>query len=1497
MLNKIISLSIKNKLIAILITLSIAAFGVFAIFQIPVGAVPDITNNQVQVITTSTNLSTQDVEQFITYPVELEMSNLPGVEEIRSISKFGLSVVTIVFDEKMGTYLPRQLIAEKIKTAAENIPEGFGTPEMGPISTGLGEIYQYVLDTKPGYKDKYSIMELRTIQDWIVKRQLSGIPGIVEVNTWGGFLKQYEVAVNPEKIKSFNISLLEVFNAIEANNSIAGGAYIERSTESYFIRGNGLVNNLEDLEKVVVKNRENGLPILVRDIAEVRFGSANRFGAITANGEGEKVMGQIMMLKDANSNKVIDAVKERVAEVQETLPEGIFINPIVERSELISKTSDTIFENILFGILIVFVTVVLLMGNLRTGLVIASIIPLSFLFTIAMMYIFGIDANLMSLGALDFGIIIDGAVIITEFTVLRVTANKNQLANKTGKERQTLMDNITFDGASKMINNAIFGQIIILIVFIPVLSLTGVEGKMFRPMALAFSFALLGAMFFGFVWLPVAASLFLRPEPKKKFRITEWIMKILYRSYDPVIKWSYNHKGVIFGLAIASLVATGFIFSRMGGEFVPTLDEGDFVIQPVLKTGTSLSKTIDLTTQMEQILIDNFPEVDQIVCRIGAAEVPTDPMSMEEIDMIIKLNPKKTWVSADSKEELANRFKEKLSVLPNIEYEFTQPIEMRFNELITGVRADLAIKIFGEDLKILADKAEEISQLIQDVPGAADIIIEKTEGLPQMIVDYKRDKLAYYGLTVAELNKYLTTGFAGGVAGSVFEGERRFDLVTRLHPDYRNDIEHLRNLFVSLPNGSQIPMKELADIYYTTGPAKISRDDAKRRVVVSVNVRNSDLETVVEEIEEILTAQLELPAGYNVDYGGQFENLENASRRLKIAVPIALLLIIIFLHFAFGSLREAAMVFSAIPLSIVGGVMLLWIRGMPFSISAGIGFIALFGVAVLNAIILIDYLKELKAQGITDMRERIMQGTRERLRPVLLTASSTALGFLPMAISTSAGAEVQRPLATVVIGGMVTSTLLTMLMLPLLYSVFDGVTGIQWRPLKLKKKKITTLLLILILPASLIAQQNVNRQANNDPQSTAEKATNAQTIKSVSQTGNHQSASSEGQDKNAGDPEILNLEQALEYAYQSNNLLSGYEAQAEEQSALIKTAFSIDKTTLYYNYDENNIAVHNDYPIGVIGGEQRFDFPTLYFAQKKANTFEAEMARNKAEQIKRTLARDVSQAYYKVLYLQKVYSEYENIAGVYEEYASAAETGYEQGEYTYLEMLNAVAQQNRLKMKSSQFKSDLEIEKANLAALIQHEGTIETDTSSPEIMKIQVPDLSVDPGLKLRENALSFTSSMERVEKNKLLPDITLGFFNGTNSYANAQNYQGFEIGLGIPLFFGEQKARIKAQKHATTANEHFLANYRTIYRYKTEKLLGEVEKYRIGLDYYMQDGKKISEEIFRAAKISFDAGEIDFLQLVQVMDRALEMELEYLNLVNKYNMLVAELNYFTVSE
>ncbi len=1447
MLEKIINFSIQNKLIVILFTLTIAAFGVFAILRIPVGAVPDITNNQVQVITTSGNLSTQEIEQFITAPVELEMANLPGVVEIRSISKFGLSVVTIVFEDQLGTYLPRQLIAEKIKAASANIPEGFGTPEMGPITTGLGEIYQYILDVKPGYEGRYSAMELRTIQDWIVKRQLSGIKGVVEVNSWGGYLKQYEIAVDPMRLRSLNITMKEVFDALESNNSISGGAYIEKTNQSYFIRGDGQVKSLEDIENIVVKSN-GGIPVLIKNVAEVHFGYANRFGAITANGQGEKVLGQVMMLKNANSKLVINEVKARVALVQKNLPEGVFINPILERSELISRTSFTVVENLVLGCLIVILIVIVLLGNVRSALVIASMIPLALLFTISMMYIFGIDANLMSLGALDFGIIIDGAVIIVEFIAIRITARKDDFERLSGDNRQALLDKITFKGASQMMSSAVFGQIIILIVFIPILSLTSVEGKMFRPMALSFSFAIIGAMILGLTWLPVAASLFLKPEKEKKRNLSRWIMNLAYRSYTPVIAWSCNHKKIILGMALASLVFTGILFSKMGGEFVPTLDEGDFVIQPVLKTGTSLSKTVEMTTRMENILIHSFPEIDQIVCRIGAAEVPTDPMSMEEIDMIIKLKPRKEWISANSKEELADKFKEALSIIPGIEYEFTQPIEMRFNELITGVRSDIAVKIFGEDLNYLNQKASEIKKLIEEVPGAADIILEKTSGLPQMNVSYNRDKIAYYGLDILTLNNYLSMAFGGEVTGSVFEGEKRFDMVVRLHQQYRQDIDNIRYLQVPLPNGEQIPLNELAEITFTEGPAKISRDNTHRRVVVSVNVRNRDLQSVVEDIQAKISKNIKLEAGNYIAYGGQFENLRSATNRLLLAVPVALLLIFIFLHFAFKSFKDAVMIFTAVPLATVGGVFALWLRDMPFSVSAGIGFIALFGIAVLNGIVLIEHLKELKHEGMTNMRELILTGTRNRLRPVILTAAAAALGFLPMAVSIGAGAEVQRPLATVVIGGLITSTMLTMIALPLLFEIFYNVKGIRFFPLRFIRNSKTTLLLIVLLGSTVI---------------------------------------SFGQNRE------LSLDDAIRLAMKNNKELGAVALKVDQSKALKSSAFTIDKTLLYYSYDQNNIA-ENGYPLKVLGVEQSFNFPTQYMAQHKVNGIAVTIAGTELLMVQRILARDVSQAYYEIIYLLNKQKIYHGLDSLYNDITKSVEFAFSKGALSQLDVLNAKAKQQQLSVTFKQINLDLDLAYQKLRAVIQYDSAF--SISFQDLSLIPVGEINPEtlPGIQLMKMQKEYQDALLRVERNRLFPDIGLGYFNGTNAYSGAKNYQGFQVGLAVPLFFAEQSSKIKAGKIAVDIMDNLQSNAITLLKAKYEALNSELMKYSGSIDYYQSSGRQLSEEILRTAYRSFSVGEIDFFQFAMSVENAMALTETYFDNIAKYNQVALEINYLT---
>lgn len=1441
MLEKIIAFSLKNKLIILLFTLGVFSFGIYSVFQISIGAVPDVTNNQVQVITTSRNLSTQDIEQFITYPVEIEMANLPGVKEIRSISKFGLSVVTIVFEDDLGTYLPRQLIAEKIKTASEKIPDGFGTPEMGPITTGLGEIYQYTLEVKPEFKDNYTVADLRTIQDWVVKRQLSGIKGVVEINTWGGFLKQYEIAISPASLKAMNISMTEVFTALEKNNSIAGGAYIEKVNQSYFIRGEGKVKTLEDIENIVVKSA-NGMPVYVKNIASVNFGHANRFGAITGNGQGEKVLGQVMMLKGGNSKQVISDVKNRVAEIQKSLPEGVYINGFLERSELVGKTTFTVAENLILGCLIVIFVVVLLLGNWRSGLVVASVIPLCLLFAISFMNIFGIDANLMSLGAIDFGIIIDGAVIIVEFIAFQIACKSANLVGLSKDDQQVEIDQITFKSASKMMNSAVFGQLIILIVFIPILSLSGIEGKMFKPMAMTFSFALLGAMLFCFTYVPVVASLFLKPKEENPNSFSHKLIQKFNSLYLPIITWALaNTKKVLYG-ALGLLIFSIVLFTTMGGEFIPTLDEGDFVIQPVLKTGTSLTKTIATTTKIEKIILKNFPEVTQVVSRIGAAEVPTDPMSMEESDIIVKLKPKSEWDSAESKDELADKIKSALEAqIPNMEIEFTQPIEMRFNELVSGTRSDVAVKIFGENLDILAQKANEIETAIKNVEGASDIIIEKTEGLPQMAIQYDRSKIARYGLNIADLNEMIALSFAGKTVGNVFEGEKRFDMVVRLSENNRHDIEDLKKLYVTTPAGQQIPLDELATIEYTQGPAKISRDNTNRRIIVGINVRNRDLQSVVTDIQKIVATKVKLPAGYYVKYGGQFENLQSAKARLLIAVPIALFLIFILLYFAFGSIKEALMVYSAIPLSAVGGILFLWIRDLPFSISAGVGFIALFGIAVLNGIVLIEHFKELKHHGMKDMDELILKGTTDRLRPVLLTAAAAALGFLPMAISSSAGAEVQRPLATVVIGGLFTATILTMIVLPILFKVFDGK---EFRKPKFKMHTKSTYLLLFLLSSSFLMAQN----------------------------------------------QPTEREQIITLAIQNNKEIKAALLQLEKAKATIITAYSFDKTNVYYSYDQNNLALNNE-PLRVFGIQQRFDFPTVYGAKKKVleSELDKEIARFELQKNKLTFA--ISKVYEHIVYLQNQENRYAYLDSLYQNFSKASNRRFELGETNYLEKITAQAKSGQIQTKKSQIEKDKIAQYELLNSLVQSDTKITILNTKMIPLTIALSSSGKDAHLAYLKGVTENYKKQISFQKQQWLPDINVDYFKGRNN-GLSQSLYGFQVGLAIPILFSGTSSKIKvAQLDLKSWEQQKQNEEQKMVQYLSQKE-SELAKYQEAINYYNQFGKKLAEEILKVANLSYKNGEIDFFQYIQSIENATTIQVDYLDTLLQYNNTQLELYY-----
>jgi len=1443
MLKKIIQISLANKLIVLLLTATMAGLGLYSLTHIPIGAVPDVTNNQVQVITTSRNLSTLDVERFITYPVELAMANLPGLTEIRSVSKFGLSVVTLVFDDNMGTYLPRQLITEQLNVAIENIPQGFGSPFMGPISTGLGEIYQYILEVEPEYDSVYSITDLRTIQDWIVRRQLSGIDGVVEVNTWGGYLKQYEVAVNPEVLHAMDISIADVYRALETNNAVVGGGYIEKQNQSYFIRGEGLATSVEDLQNIVVHNRE-GVIIRVKDIGNVQFGHATRFGAITANGEGEKVLGQVMMLKGANSDQVIRDVKERVAEVQKSLPEGISINGFLDRSTLIKKTTTTIAENLILGCLIVIFVVVILLGNIRSGLVVASVIPLSLLFALSMMHLFKVDANLMSLGAIDFGIIIDGAVIIVEFIAFQISRNRDKLLSLKGDEQQKMIDKITLEGASDLTRSAMFGQLIIIIVFIPILSLSGIEGKMFTPMAQVFTFALLGTMLLGFTYVPVVSSMFLKPA-KKQSNISTRLIGALNKLYEPSISWALNNKSLVIGLTLVLLVGSGYIFSRMGGEFIPTLDEGDFVIQPVLKTGTTLSNTIALTTRMEQILLE-FPEVNQVVSRIGAAEVPTDPMSMEESDIIITLKPRSEWVTASSKDELANQFKEALSVIPGIDYEFTQPIEMRFNELITGTRADVAIKIFGEDMAVLNRLAQQMKTLIDPVEGASDVIVEKVVGLPEMTISYDYTKLALFGLTVDDVNKVISMGFAGLKAGEIFEGEKRFDLVIRYKNAYRQDIENLRNTFIPMPNGHQVPLREIADVRFDKGPAKISRDDTRRRIVVGVNVRGRDLESVVGDVQVLINKHIDLPPGYSITYGGQFENLRSARNRLAIAVPIALLLIFVLLHLAFNSLRTALLIYTAIPLSAVGGILLLALRGMPFSISAGVGFIALFGIAVLNGIVLIEHFKALqKDESITSMRELIIRGTSDRLRPVLLTASAAALGFLPMAISTSAGAEVQRPLATVVVGGLITATLLTLIVLPVLFCLFERKKYTKAATAKTPKKIITLLLLLLALPMLMPAQEKIS------------------------------------------------LETAIGKALDNHSGLKAAALNREKVDKLKTAALDFPKTGVYYNFDENNMA-DNGVPLKIWGIQQSFAFPSVYAAQHKMATLKAEMAGLVYEMTAHELRKAVAMSYYEIVYQNQQKNFFSQLDSLNKKLSYSLKRRVDAGELPQLEHLQSLANQAEVDNQLKTIENNLISAKKMLSSLMQTDSIFEVETNTYEPLLITAESQNTLWLNSLLSQQTNISDQQLKISRRQLLPDLQLEYFTGTNNGPNAKIYNGFQVGLEVPLFFFGKNANNKA----AALDRKILAENQKRSRIQSSRnydlLQIKLAELKAKLESYSQQWEPLANQLQRTANESFAQGEIGFYQYSQSLKEVVRIQLNKLEWLHAYNQTVIEINYFT---
>ena len=1060
MFQKLITYSIRHKLVIGVLSIALAIWGVWSLVHLPFDSTPDITDNQVQVITQAPSLGAQEVEQYVTTPVEMALANIPRIQERRSISRSGLSVITLVFDDNADIYWARSQVSQVVEQLEKELPKNTET-EMGPIATGLGEIYHYTVRAKKGYENKYSLTDLRTLQDWIVRKQLSGTPGVAEVSGWGGYVKQYEVAINTDQLNANGISVSEIFDALQRNNANTGGSYIEQNSNQYYIRGIGVVKSLEDVGNITVKT-VNGTPIKVSDVAKVQLGHATRFGAVTRNGEGEVVAGIAIMLKGENFQEVIKNVKERISQIQKSLPEGVVIEPFIDRTNLVDRVEGTIARNLIEGGLIVIFVLVIFLGNWRAGLVVASVIPLSMLFAFGMMKTFGIDGNLMSLGAIDFGMIVDSAVIIVEAVVTHINTGhfsqpevraaylaqcQNGGAATPFALTQKQMDEEVHFSASRIRQSAAFGEIIIMIVYIPLMTLVGIEGKMFRPMALTVFFAILGAFILSLTYVPMASSLMLSRKVHTRKTFSDRVIDKLQAWYRPVLDWVLaRNKDVITG-AVALFCVSIVGFKYLGGEFIPSLEEGDFAVEMSMSQGTSLSQMVESCTKAEKLLKKEYPEIKQVVSRIGSAEIPTDPMPVERADIMIALKPKAEWTSAKTTPELMEKMEETLRAIPGLEAEISQPIQMRNNELLTGIKQDVAIKIFGDDLDVLTQQAGKVKKMIEDVPGVSGIFVEEVAGLPQIQVKYNHEKMAAYGVSVDNISEILETTFAGAVAGSLYEGDKKFDIVLRMDPSQRN-VESLEQLSIPLKDGTDIPLSQVADIDYSPAPAQVSHEDGARRIYVGFNVKGRDVQSTVEDIQEILDEKLKLPDGYYYNYGGEFENLQSATNRLMVVIPIALVIILLLLYATVKNVRESLFVFSAIPLAAIGGVWALWLRGMPFSISAGVGFIALFGVAVLNGIVLIGQMNQMQREektadklsatsGVTELiHHRIIESCMVRLRPVLMTALVASMGFLPMALSQGDGAEVQRPLATVVIGGLITSTLLTLLVLPAIYKTF-----------------------------------------------------------------------------------------------------------------------------------------------------------------------------------------------------------------------------------------------------------------------------------------------------------------------------------------------------------------------------------------------------------------------------------------------------------------------------
>ncbi|SHE60434.1 cobalt-zinc-cadmium resistance protein CzcA [Bacteroides faecichinchillae] len=1441
MFKAIVRFSIKKKLFVGLTTLFLFIGGIYAMMTLPIDAVPDITNNQVQIVTVSPTLAPQEVEQLITMPIEIAMSNIMNVEDIRSVSRFGLSVVTVVFKESVPTLDARQLINEQIQTVAGEIPTELGTPEMMPITTGLGEIYQYVLKVAPGYEDKYDAMELRTIQDWMVKRQLSGIPGIVEINSFGGYLKQYEVAVDPDALFSLNITIGEVFEALSSNNQNTGGSYIEKVKNAYYIRSEGMITRPKDIEQIVVTNR-NGIPVHISDVGIVRFGSPKRFGAMTKDGEGECVGGIAMMLKGANANVVTRELEQRVEKIQHLLPEGVSIEPYLNRSELVNRNISTVINNLIEGAIIVFLVLILFLGNVRAGLIVASVIPLAMLFAFIMMRIFNVTANLMSLGAIDFGIVVDGSIVIVEGILAHIYGK--QFRGRTLSKKE--MDAEVEKGASGVVRSATFAVVIILIVFFPILTLGGIEGKYFTPMAKTLVFCIIGALILSLTYIPMMASLFLKHTIVMKPTLADRFFEKLNKIYQQILKFCLRFKWQTTAAAFAALIASLFLFTRLGAEFIPTLDEGDFAMQMTLPAGSSLSESIEVSNQAEKTLMDKFPEIKHVVAKIGTAEVPTDPMAVEDADVMIVMKPFKEWTSAESRAEMVEKMKEALEPLADrAEFNFSQPIQLRFNELMTGAKADIAVKLYGEDTHELYERAKEAATFVEKVPGAADVIVEQTMGLPQLVVKYNRGKIARYGINIEELNTIIRTAYAGETSGVIFENERRFDLVVRLDQEKVADL-NLDKLFVRTSEGIQIPVSEVASIDLVNGPLQINRDATKRRIVIGVNVRNADIQQVVANIQKTLDKNIKLKPGYYFEYGGQFENLQNAIDTLLIVIPVALMLILLILFFAFKNITYTLMVFSTVPLSLIGGILALWLRGLPFSISAGVGFIALFGVAVLNGILMVSHFNELRKQNKYAMSTNriISLGTPHLLRPVFLTGLVASLGFVPMAIATSAGSEVQRPLATVVIGGLIISTILTLLIIPVFYKIVNSWATWRRPGSKFRLPFFTILLpLFLLIPPCVTAQQS----------------------------------------------QTVSLEQAIEIAKQNHPRLKMATNAIQQVKATRGEIVEATPTTFNYSWGQLNGENKNDKEVAFEQSLGSLLTPfyknALVNRQIKTNTYYRQM-------VEKEVIAEVKRAWAYYQYATNLSSMYRDQDQLAEKLRHIGELRYQQGEITLLEknMMTTLAADLHNRMFQAQEEERM--------ALTRFRWSCYSDTPIvPADSTLSLLYTSLSTGTLSEAHTQYFKSqadeakAMLNIERSRFFPEISMGYTR--QNILPLKNLNAWMVGVSFPVYFVPQKSKVRQARLAvTSAQLQAESNLRELNNKVTE-LEANLRKYNESLRFYTSSALKEAEELIKATNLQLQHSETGVAEYIQSITTARDIRRGYIETVYQYNIAALEYELF----